>query len=77
MIEDGVPVMGVVHVPVTGKTYYGSLDNGSYVFTYEINNEISIEEYISKAVKLPCTKNASVYTIVASRAIKQPRQNNL
>jgi len=30
LVEDGVPVLGVVYVPVTGDTYYGSSRSGSF-----------------------------------------------
>ena len=30
LIEDGVPVLGVVHVPVTGVTYCGSSESGAF-----------------------------------------------
>lgn len=31
LIDDGIPVLGVVYVPVTGKTYSGRQDNGAWV----------------------------------------------
>lgn len=33
LIENGVPVIGVVHVPAQSKTYYGVKGEGSFVFT--------------------------------------------
>ena len=30
LIEDGVPVLGVVHVPVSGRTYLAATGNGSF-----------------------------------------------
>ncbi|BAO43189.1 3'(2'),5'-bisphosphate nucleotidase CysQ [Thiolapillus brandeum] len=30
LIQDGLPVLGVVHVPVTGITYYGDTENGAF-----------------------------------------------
>src|SRR4030095_5262548 len=53
LVEDGVPVAGVVYVPVTGKTYYGSRETGSYSFTFNENDEKSIDAYINDAEKLP------------------------
>ena len=32
LIEDGVPVVGVVHVPAQNKTYYGVKGEGSFKF---------------------------------------------
>jgi len=33
LIENGVPVLGVVHVPAQNKTYYGAKGVGAFVFT--------------------------------------------
>lgn len=30
LIENGKPVLGVIHVPVTNETYYGSVEEGAY-----------------------------------------------
>ena len=30
LIEDGVPVLGVVYVPVSGVTYYGDIEHGAF-----------------------------------------------
>lgn len=72
LVENGLPVAGVVHVPVTGKTYYGSEAEGSFVFTYDKSNNKSVEDYINAAEKLPETSASSVYTIVASRSHNTP-----
>lgn len=41
LIEDGVPTLGVVHVPVTGDTYLGKQDEGAWKLDKE-DNEISL-----------------------------------
>ena len=33
LVEDGVPVLGVVYIPVESKTYYGTDDAGSFMRT--------------------------------------------
>lgn len=33
LIEEGIPVVGIVHVPAQNKTYYGAKGLGSFVFT--------------------------------------------
>ncbi|WP_456373640.1 3'(2'),5'-bisphosphate nucleotidase CysQ [Thiolapillus sp.] len=30
LVQDGLPVLGVVHVPVTGVSYYGDIDKGAF-----------------------------------------------
>lgn len=68
LIEDGLPVAGVVHVPVSGKTYYGAEGKGSFVFTYKEADKKPVEEYIQAAEKLPEASLPAVYTVVASRS---------
>lgn len=68
LVENGYPVAGVVHVPVTGRTYYGSANEGSFAFTYDSDADKSIEDYMNGAEKLPDAKAPDVYTVVASRS---------
>jgi len=76
LIENGLPVCGVVYVPVTGKTYYGSQGNGSFAFTYNENDKKTIDEYIESAAKLPDAAEPSTYTVVASRSHNTPETEN-
>ncbi|MEP6467807.1 MAG: 3'(2'),5'-bisphosphate nucleotidase CysQ [Parafilimonas sp.] len=76
LIENGFPVSGVVYVPVTGKTYYGSAEEGSFVFTFNEAEKKSIDEYISTAQKLPDASAPAVYTVVASRSHNTPETEN-
>lgn len=71
LIEDALPILGVVHVPVTGKTYYALPDEGSYSFLYDTSNN-NIEEQIAHSAKLPLITSLSEYTIVASRSHNTP-----
>jgi len=72
LVENGLPVSGVVHVPVTGKTYYGTADEGSFAFTYNENENKTIDDYITAAEKLPDSPPPVVYTVVASRSHNTP-----
>ena len=76
LIEDGLPVAGVVHVPVTGKTYFGEKNNGSYIFTFSDADSKSVSEYMQNAEKLPDADAPSVYTVVASRSHNTPETEN-
>ncbi len=76
LVEDGLPVAGVVHVPVTGKTYFGEKDTGSYVFTFDNTDSRSVNEYMQSAEKLPDADAPSVYTVVASRSHNTPETEN-
>lgn len=68
LIENGISVAGVVYVPVTGKLYYGSKENGSFSFIFNKNDNKTVEKYMSEAKKLPDAPAPSKYTIVASRS---------
>jgi 3'(2'), 5'-bisphosphate nucleotidase len=72
LVENGIPVAGVVYVPVTGKTYYGSAGKGSYAFTFNESDKKSVEEYMSTAEKLPDASAPEIYTVVASRSHNTP-----
>ena len=72
LVENGYPVAGVVHVPVTGKTYYGAENTGSFSFTFSEADDKSVEEYMSTAEKLPEASTPEVYTVVASRSHNTP-----
>ncbi len=53
LIRDGLPVMGVVYVPVTGILYFGSLEHGSYRIDtnmYDISEQsaLSTQHSVSK-----------------------------
>ncbi len=76
LIENNFPVAGVVHVPVTGKTYFASEHTGSFVFTYLQDDKKTIDEYVNDAKKLPDASPLSVYTIVASRSHNTPETEN-
>jgi 3'(2'), 5'-bisphosphate nucleotidase len=76
LVENGTPIAGVVHVPVTGKTYYGAQNEGSFVFTFNEADEKSVDEYISDAEKLPDASLPEVYTVVASRSHNTPETEN-
>src|SRR4030095_3023711 len=64
LVENGHPVAGVVYVPVTGKTYYGAENKGSFVFTFNEGDNKSVEEYMNAAEQLPDAAAPAVYTVV-------------
>ena len=72
LVEEGLPVAGVVYVPVTGKLYYGSKDNGSFSFMYNVNENKDITSYMNTAEKLPDAAPPEMFTVVASRSHNTP-----
>jgi 3'(2'), 5'-bisphosphate nucleotidase len=71
LIKNGIPVMGVVYVPVTGVVYVASEKKGSFSFNAN-NNGNAISEVINNAIKLPLASKPERYTIVASRSHSTP-----
>jgi 3'(2'), 5'-bisphosphate nucleotidase len=50
LIENGAPVLGIVHVPVSGVTYYGEINTGAYKIENEKISKLenSVESYTEK-----------------------------
>src|SRR3954453_535841 len=71
LIKNGIPVMGVVYVPVTGVVYFASEETGTSSFNTN-NNGIAISEMIKNSIKLPLAAKPETYTIVASRSHSTP-----
>lgn len=73
LVENNVPVIGVIYSPVSRNLYFASKDNGSFkisghdVLAYTNENK-SFDELFSTSKKLPLQPQPSAYTIVASRS---------
>lgn len=79
LVENGHPIIGVIYVPVTGILYFGSKAIGSYKMVLSndkedeiIANNISLQELIQKAQKLPAPETKNKYTVVGSRSHMSP-----
>jgi 3'(2'), 5'-bisphosphate nucleotidase len=69
LIEEGVPVLGVVYVPVTDELYFGDLNSGAYKLLNASLVYSSFDNWINKADKLPIKhNNDNKFTVVASRS---------
>ncbi len=44
LIENKIPVLGVINIPVSGETYYGSIENGSYKLWKGKTNKIEVSK---------------------------------
>ena len=70
LIKKNTPVFGVIYAPVLETLYYGYENSGSYKL--QINNHSikfsSVEELVSKSIKLPENIKRDAYIIVASRS---------
>lgn len=72
LIEDGVPVIGVILVPVTGKLYFASKEESAFVTVLDRldENRISLREL--KRIPLPAEGSGAKYRVVCSRSHLSP-----
>ena len=69
LIEDGIPVLGVVYLPVTKELYIGSRELESCLIKVSPDDDISqVEKKIENARLLKENEFPNVYTVVASRS---------
>jgi 3'(2'), 5'-bisphosphate nucleotidase len=72
LISSGVPVLGVVFLPVKRVIYFGTHENGSFSMTLPEAGDLSLDEIQEKALKLGSDNMPQTYTIVASRSHMSP-----
>lgn len=70
LIENNVPVLGVVYTPALNEMYFASKEIGSFKVTIE--KSLNVQELIQKAKKLPLQTGRTKYTVVASRSHMSP-----
>ena len=58
LVKEGIPVFGVIYVPVKETLYWGELTTGAY----------KLEEMKASAFRMPCAETNEVFVIVASRS---------
>lgn len=70
LVNEGIPVLGVIYVPVSGLLYFGDEENGAYKATVTEKADIQkmdIAGLRQAALRLPIKKERP-YTAVASRS---------
>lgn len=68
LVEEGIPIMGVIYVPVTKTLYYTS-DNGKKAYKAILNShDESIENVFEKATEIKAKPNKTLARIVGSRS---------
>jgi 3'(2'), 5'-bisphosphate nucleotidase len=71
LIENQMPLIGVIFVPVTGELYFSSKEIGA--FKVNVNLEaFDVESLLSKANKLPLQRKDKTFRVVASRSHMSP-----
>lgn len=73
LVHHSVPVMGVIYLPVKKVLYFGAEGLGAYRLTdATARGELSPDELMSKAVRLPESEVRDKFVIVASRSHLTP-----
>lgn len=71
LVRDGLPVLGVILVPVTGELYTAS-DQGAFKAEVDMASDAAPDPGQLAPVKLPLSKGDRPYTVVASRSHLSP-----
>lgn len=74
LVTNGVPVMGVIYVPVKKELYFAGLSLGAYKLADIINVAVGddLDSLIARSVRLPQSRECSNFVIVASRSHLSP-----
>jgi len=67
LIENNIPILGVVYAPALDELYFASKELGAFKVNTSIQ-EMEVEGLIKSAVQLPFQNTHPTYTIVASRS---------
>lgn len=67
LIENHIPILGVVYAPVLNQLYFSSKKLGSFKLSVDLT-DYDVENFIDSSVKLPLIREDKTYTIVASRS---------
>lgn len=69
LVEEGVPVFGVIYVPVKETLYWGELTTGAYKMErVTARDGRSLEDMKAAALSIPYPKTNEAFVIVASRS---------
>lgn len=71
LIEDGVPVSGVIYVPVKDEMYLGIKGKGAVKISEYSKHHVDhsdLEDLLSRGSKLPMSNDRTVFTLVGSRS---------
>lgn len=73
LVCDGVPVLGVIYVPVKEELYYGTQQGGAFKIT-GIRAGMDFDKMIN--LRLPLEQNRKAHVVVASRSHMSPETEN-
>jgi len=73
LIESGVPIAGVIYVPVREELYVGIQSEGAYKLSNVTSrDEVELEQMKSKGLGLPVINSDRPYMVVGSRSHMSP-----
>lgn len=73
LVHHSVPVMGVIYLPVKRELYFAAEGKGAYKLSdFSMGAELSWEDLMASAVRLPAEKGHKPFVIVASRSHLTP-----
>ncbi|MEX2596117.1 MAG: 3'(2'),5'-bisphosphate nucleotidase CysQ [Salibacteraceae bacterium] len=67
LIEDGLPVYGIIYAPVLKKLFVGNVGHEAWI-AENVEPDSSIESILDRKIAIPKTKSAEPYIVVASRS---------
>ncbi len=67
LIENQIPILGVIYVPVLKELYFGHKQSGSFKIT-NIDYTSPITKIIAEGLKLPILAERKEFTVIASRS---------
>ena len=69
LVKEGVPVLGVIYVPVRKELYFAVDSQGAFKLTgVDSSNQPSMDEMLANAVRLPLSMGHQGVVVVASRS---------
>jgi len=72
LVQDGVPVLGVIYVPVSGTLYVGVQNEGAKMAMFPADSDLDLSALLGIADSLPLPKGDRPFTAVASRSHLSP-----
>lgn len=76
LIENQIPILGVIYIPVTKELYFASKSIGSFKTKKIENSNINLSEIIRNAQQLPLKNQKKSFTFVTSQTHNSKETND-
>ena len=71
LVKCGIPIMGVIYVPVKKELYFADMDFGAYkcsaITAYDVE-KMELSQLLARSLRLPMAKGRNHFVVVASRS---------